>query len=136
MDPPTLLNQAASYHLAEIWNFPISAGDAGEPGGGLELRGGHFGTNFGHFGDNAAAGGVNLEASGGADDLTVLERSGGGKRRGAATEDEAGKSVSTSGGGIVAVFVDSSEFGTLFGIELHNFGWIFIPCFYLLLFFL
>lgn len=127
MDPPTLINQGASYHLSEIWNYPISGGGAGEAGGGLELRGGHFGPNLGHFGDNAGAGGVNREASCGGDDPMILERSGGRKRRDAATDDEAGKAVSTSGGGNVAVFVDSSEFGTLFELSCRILdGFIFL----------
>ncbi|XP_034699340.1 transcription factor BHLH089 [Vitis riparia] len=112
MDPPTLINQGASYHLAEIWNYPISGGGAGEAGGGLELRGGHLGQNLGHFGDNAGVGGANREASGGGDDPMVLERSGGRKRRDAATEDEGGKAVSTSGGGNVANDCDGKRLKT------------------------
>lgn len=118
MDPPSLINQGASYHLAEIWNYPISGGAAGEAGGGLELRGGHFGPNLGHFGDNAGVGAANREGSAGADDPMVLERSGGRKRSDAAAEDEAGKTVSTSGGGNVSVFVNLTEFRTPVEIEL------------------
>lgn len=109
MDPPSLINEgsflsanASSYSLSEIWPFALNGGGSvGESGGVLGLRRNHFGQNLGGFGETTGTGTGNRDVS--VDESTVTEQSGsrgevGRKRRGAASEDESSRLVSTSSG--------------------------------------
>lgn len=82
-----------SYNFAEIWQFPVhGSGNMSESGGGLGLRGAHFGRNLSQFG-------TNREVSG--DDPVNLEHKsahGNGVRKRRDVEDESAKLVSTSSG--------------------------------------
>lgn len=73
-----------SYNFAEIWQFPVhGSGNMSESGGGLGLRGAHFGTNREVSGDDP----VNLEHK---------RAHGNGVRKRRDVEDESAKLVSTS----------------------------------------
>lgn len=97
MDPAAMMNggaNTASYHLAEIWQFPHPV--AGDSGGGLGLRRPQFGHGFGDFTTCPTREDPGSDPVS-SDHRQALTASLGRKRRD--SEEESVKGVSTSNGG-------------------------------------